>query len=109
MSRFSSSLQRVSKSVFTFKGDPATYTPKGTGVPIKTTAIVYREVEVFPGGFDSSATGKQIHVAVPSADVSKAKKGDKILVETDQGVERFTVDDYATFGNTHGKTRLVVK
>lgn len=108
MSRFNQSLKRVADSVFEFKGDPATYTPKKTGVPIKTVAIVYRDVDTFPGGFDSSVTGKETHVALPSADINQAKKGDFIVVETEKGLERFTVDDYATFGNTHGKTRLVV-
>lgn len=105
MSRFGAAMNRAEKSLFLHKGDEAIYTSVATGVPVETLAIVYTEVNPVPGGFDSTVTSLETHIALPANDVKKAKRGDKITV----GGKKYTVDDYATFGNTKGKVRLVVK
>ena len=104
MSRFTKAAARMATSEFKHLGDECTYTPKNTGMPIKTLAIIHRDVDV-TGGFDSVVTLTETHIVVPKADVNVAKKGDKIAVAG----ERFTVEDYAPSGNTGQMLRLIVK
>ena len=86
-------------------GEPAIYTPKATGVLINTSVIVDHDIEVFPGGLDSSVTATQTEMDLLYADVPNPKKGDTVSM----GGETFTVDDLLPGGNDRSMVRVVVK
>jgi len=94
----------MTNRVFAHIGSEATYTHLSTGVPIKTEAIIHVDVETFPGGFDSSVTGTETHISFPKADIKKARKGDKIMIEG----ERYIVEDLADIGNSGDSIRVIV-
>lgn len=105
MSRFSAASKRMNARVYAHIGDEAMYTPKSTGVPKKTEAIIHRDVESFPGSMDSAVTQKETHISFPKKDIKNPRKGDKIMIDG----ERYIVDDLADFGNTGESVRVIVK
>jgi hypothetical protein len=105
MSIMSEAFAAAEESLFELKGDDATYKP-ASGFPFKTRAILYENVEVLPAGFDATVTATETHIGLPVSDFKTApKKHDVIVIN---GVN-YKVDDWANFGNTHGKYRVVVR
>lgn len=96
--------KKMATKLFSHLGDPATYTPKDSGMPINTTAIIHTDVNA-AGGFESVITITETHVSLPKVDVAKPRKGDKIAVNG----ERYFVEDLAPAGNTGEMVRVIVK
>lgn len=65
----------------------ARYFPIG-GDPVSTVLMIDREVNRFPGVFDSAVPDNQLEVVLRYDHIRKARKGDRITV----GDETFTVE-----------------
>lgn len=77
----------LNASCFTAFGEAATYTPSG-GSPVAITVIVDRNVDLAPGGFDSTVIERRTVLNILKTEVAAPERGDVCVV----GATSYTVD-----------------
>ncbi len=70
----------ASRHIFTALGSVnAVYSP-AVGDDVTTDVIVDKDVEVFPGGFDSEVTERMTQISLQKSDITSAQRGETVIV-----------------------------
>lgn len=79
---FNNTALTAAQAIFITLGEAASY-HKSTGVVSTVQVIVDRNIEVFPGGFDSNAAERRTEISIQKADAPLIQRGEKIVTSSD--------------------------
>ncbi|MEJ1365623.1 MAG: hypothetical protein RPU42_11150 [Candidatus Sedimenticola sp. (ex Thyasira tokunagai)] len=97
--------EKMVNTCFSKLGEIGVYTSKKTGIPKKVSVIRHDDVEVYPGGFESSVSELQTQLDFLRKEVSNPKSGDVIKL----GPDEFTIDDILPGSTSPDVVKVVVK
>ncbi|MEJ1402631.1 MAG: hypothetical protein RPU73_01945 [Candidatus Sedimenticola sp. (ex Thyasira tokunagai)] len=97
--------KKVATTCFAKLGDPGIYTSVKTGVPKRVTVIEVNDIDIFPGGFESSVSESVTQLDLLRSEVTNPRKGDTIKI----GAEVLTFDDVLPGNTDPTVVKVVVK